>query len=84
MQQLKQSGLNDRDIQTLRNAGALDQINAQGSVDKWLTSEKGLQALEQISATGQEAIKQIQAQGGIDQRLQKLRSASSGTNWCPG
>ena len=35
--------------------------------------EKGLQALEQISATGQEAIKQIQAQGGIDQKLPETK-----------
>ena len=44
MEQLKQAGLNDQQIQELKNSGALTQIDAQGGVDKWLQSEKGAQA----------------------------------------
>ena len=62
------------DIQALGNTGALDQVNTQGSVDKWLTSEKGLPALEQL-LPGQETIKQVN-KGGMVKGCKKLRSDS--------
>ena len=42
------------------------QINAQGGIDKWLTSERGRQAITQIGA-----------QGAIDRALQVWKTACS-------
>ena len=40
MEQLKQSGLNDQQIQEMVNEGAVEQIVAQGDITKWITSKK--------------------------------------------
>ena len=52
LEQLKQSGWNDRELQALVNSGKLDQIGAQGDIDKDLQALKNSGALDQIKAQG--------------------------------
>ena len=74
---LKQAGLNDQDLQELKNSGQLKQIRTQireqGGVDKWLQSEKGKQAMQQIGAQGRVDVSKIKAQGKIDESLQDTK-----------
>ena len=58
MDQLKQSGLNDQQLQALRNSGAIDQILEQGDVDK---------ALKQLDNEGK--LDQRQASHGSTQAI---------------
>ena len=55
-------------------ATSIKQIQEQGGIDKWLKTEKGKQALEQISGQGAEALKQIEAQGFLDEKMQGLKN----------
>ena len=85
---IKEQGHQNMLLQDKKNQGALDQIDAQGSIDKQLQNIKGEQAIDQLKQSGindqalQElknsgAIDQITKQGDIDKGLQELKNSGA-------
>ena len=63
---LKQTGVNEQELQKLVNSGAIQQINKQGKVDMRLLRQTGVneQTLQELVNSG--ALQQIAEQGRVD------------------